>query len=348
MPMQINYPSFSSCAYAYSRLDAKALIRQQVADFQVDEILGFAPDDCGDHILLQIRKQNTNTAFVAEQLVKFAGVKAVDVSYAGLKDRQAITTQWFSIKPLAKQAVPNWLDFTQENIDVLAVHAHKRKLRRGQLQGNHFCLTLRELNGDKTQLEQRLQQIKQQGVPNYFAQQRFGRQGNNLDKAHALFSRQLKRVKRQQRGLYLSAARSFLFNQILSQRILDNTWQQPLAGEVLQLAGSHSVFAYDSADSAIIGRLAAQDVYLTAALWGDGASMAQAEVAKLEQEIIAAYPVFATGLADARLKAERRALSLFVPDLTWAWQADNALELAFSLPSGCYATAVLRELLVTS
>ena len=346
--MQTNYPSFSNCAYAYEPLNASAIMREQVTDFQVDEVLGFAPDDTGDHFLIQIRKQNTNTNFVAEQLTRFAGVKQVDVSFAGLKDRHAITSQWFSIKPQPKQAPPNWFDFAQDNIDVLAVHAHKRKLRRGQLKGNRFRLTLRQVSGENSALEQRLEQIKQHGVPNYFAEQRFGRQGNNLDKAHALFSGTLRRVKRQQRSLYISAARSFLFNQILSSRLSAQTWQQPQQGDVLQLSGSHSVFAYDAEDSAIAERLSSGDVSLTGALWGDGESMATAEVAALEQTIATKYPVFIDGLASARLKPERRALSLRVPDLSWTWIEGGVLVLEFYLPAGAYATAVLRELCAVS
>jgi tRNA pseudouridine13 synthase len=338
----MTYPDLSQCAYAYPNLAASAVIRTEHADFQVDEILGYAPDDHGDHILLHIRKEDYNTAFVAEKLAHFAAVKPIDVSYAGLKDRHAITSQWFSVKPKPNTAQPDWYAFSQDNIHVLAAHRHQRKLRRGQLQGNRFRLRLRQVNANPDALEHRLCQIQQHGVPNYFAEQRFGHDGNNLNKAAALFKKELRRVRRPQRSMYLSAARSFLFNQTLSQRIENGTWQHALPGEQLQLAGTHSIFSYDSQDTQIPARLASGDIHTTGTLWGKNSNV-DAEVATLEQRIIDQYPVFRDGLLAEGLKAERRALRLLPQDLVWEWQ-DSDLILAFTLPAGAYATAVLREL----
>ncbi len=337
------YPPLNDLAYALGKPSAQAIFRQQPEDFQVDEDLGLQPDGTGDHIWLQLRKRNTNTEWLARQLVKFAGVKPVDVSFAGLKDRHALTTQWFSLKPAAKQPEPDWQQLNNAEVQVLAVARHPRKLRRGALQGNRFKLLLREVQGDPAELEQRLQRIQQQGVPNYFGEQRFGHGGGNLEKAAALFAGQL-RAKREERSLYLSAARSFLFNQILSERVANQSWQQILPGEVLQLNGCHSVFCADPQDPALAARLSSGDIHPTGCLWGAGESLATETVLALENRIVGAYPQFTQGLAAADLKQERRALRLLVQSLVWQWQDKQSLELSFYLDSGSYATTLLREL----
>lgn len=335
---------FSGVAYALGEPTIQANLRSQPEDFQVEEDLGFQPDGDGDHIWLQVRKRNTNTDWLAKQLVKLAGVKAVDVSYAGLKDRHAVTSQWFSIKPDHKRLEPDWQQLNNEEVEILAVVRHPRKLRRGTLQGNRFKLVLRELQGEPDDLEQRLRSIQQQGVPNYFGEQRFGHDGKNLQKAAAMFAGILKRVKRHERSLYISAARSFLFNQILSERVAKQNWQHILPGEVLQLKGSNSVFCADVEDANLAARLAAGDILPTGALWGKGESLAKDAVLALENSIAHLYPEISQGLSNMDLKPERRALCLFVPELDWQWLDSHTLVLSFYLNAGSYATSVVREL----
>lgn len=322
-------------------------MRAQPEDFFVDEVLGFEPDGEGEHVLLQVEKRNTNTQWLADQLAGFAGIPKRDVSYAGLKDRNAVTRQWFSLR-LAGAPEPDWDNLPVDNVRVLQHARHRRKLRRGALQGNRFHLRVRELQGDLAALETRLQHIAQQGVPNYFGEQRFGHQGANLQQAVAMF--QGKRVKdRHKRSLYLSAARSFLFNELLSQRVARGDWNRAIAGDVMLLAGSNSYFVPEANDATIQQRLADFDIHPSGCLWGKGESPAQLEAAALERALAETHPVLCRGLEQAGLKQERRALRLPVADLHWNLAAaDQVLELRFTLPAGAYATSVLRELVVTA
>lgn len=322
-------------------------MRAQPEDFFVDEVLGFEPDGEGEHVLLQVEKRNTNTQWLADQLAGFAGIPKRDVSYAGLKDRNAVTRQWFSLR-LAGAPEPDWDNLPVDNVRVLQHARHRRKLRRGALQGNRFHLRVRELQGDLAALETRLQHIAQQGVPNYFGEQRFGHQGANLQQAVAMF--QGKRVKdRHKRSLYLSAARSFLFNELLSQRVARGDWNRAIAGDVMLLAGSNSYFVPEANDATIQQRLAGFDIHPSGCLWGKGESPAQLEAAALERALAETHPVLCRGLEQAGLKQERRALRLPVADLHWNLAAaDQVLELRFTLPAGAYATSVLRELVVTA
>ena len=332
-----------SLAYAYPRMDCRAVWRSCVEDFQVYEELAFAPNGEGEHVLLQIEKRDSNTQWVAQQLARFAGVKSMDVSYAGLKDRFAITTQWFSVR-LAGKPSPDWTEFNTDEFRVLQWHYHQRKLKRGALKGNRFLITLHELQGDQEQLEQRLHKITARGVPNYFTEQRFGRDESNLDQADKMFKGEIKVRDRHKRGLYLSAARSLLFNHVLSHRVEEDTWDKILPGEVVLLDGSRSHFVADDSNAELQQRLVAWDIHPTGPLPGRQRPSVSLQLDR-ERQCLVDYQSWLDGLVKAGLEAERRALRVRVEDLQWRFQENSRLQLGFYLHKGSYATAVLRELI---
>jgi len=313
-------------------------------DFVVDEVLGFQPDGEGEHQLLRVRKTDANTEWVARQLAGFAGLPRQAVSWAGLKDRHAVATQWFCVHT-GVQADPDWLSLRSGDFAVLEVHRHRRKLRPGALQGNRFHIRVRDFSGDRSALVRRLDQVCRRGVPNYFGEQRFGRGEGNLDRAQALFAGEVRRPPRHLRGLWLSAARSQLFNEVLAERVERGDWASPLPGDCLQLAGSGSFFAAEGPDEGIAARVRAGDLHPTGPLWGRGASPAGGQAAQVEARALAGFESWTQGLAAAGLEQERRALRLPVAEWAWCWIGGDGLELSFRLPAGAYATAVLRELI---
>lgn len=336
----------SSLAYANESPTVNGTIRTQAEDFCVDEIPAFVPDGQGEHVLLHIEKKNTNTDWLAGQLARFVEIPKKDVSYAGLKDRNAVTTQWFSLR-LAGKPEPDWSLFSQENIQILEHVRHQRKIRRGALKGNHFKIIIRDLEGDLDTLEDRIQQVKEEGVPNYFTEQRFGHNDANLQHAEAMLSG--KRIKdRNKRSMYLSAARSFLFNLILSQRVEHKTWNQAISGDAMQLSGSNSFFCAEEIDETICQRVNKQDIHPTAVLWGKGELATQDTARQIEQNIIQSHHGFEKGLIKMGLEQSRRALRLCVDKLEWQLNRDEkTLKISFTLPAGSYATSVLREILTT-
>jgi len=329
--------------YAYGLPQCSGVIRSVPEDFQVDEIAGFEPDGEGEHCLLHIQKRDSNTDWVAGQLARIAGVSRADVSYAGLKDRHAVTTQWFSIR-LAGKPEPDWRKLESGEFRVLSSTRHGRKLRVGALKGNQFKIVVRDFQGNQGDLETRLSALAEQGIPNYFGEQRFGVGDSNLASARALFNGELKRIKRQKRGFYLSAVRSFLFNQVLAARVDAGNWNTPLAGERMMLSGTRSNFLASEIDQTLLERHQQMDVHLSGPLWGRGETMVSGEVARLEDDVLAEYGFWREGLEQFGLKMERRALRVPVASLVWSVEGD-LLEIAFSLPKGCYATTVLRECL---
>lgn len=319
-----------------------AKIRCFAEDFQVVEELGFTPEGAGEHVFLYIRKTGENTDWVARQLANFAQISPRDVSYAGKKDRHAVTEQWFCVKFPIKRNL-NWALFGGDSIQVLQSVRHPRKLRLGTLQGNRFRLCLREVS-DMQELQRRVEHVAETGVPNYFGEQRFGRGFGNLTKGIALLKGEYQERQRNKKGMYISAVRSWLFNQFVSQRIEQGLWSRLLLGDAMMIEGSHSCFVIDEIDESIQERFVAQAVHVTAPMWGHGDLLTQVEAREWENAQAQCRDEICQLLCNVSLKQERRAIRLLPKGLHLDVESDNVAWLEFSLPAGAFATSVLREL----
>jgi tRNA pseudouridine13 synthase len=316
-------------------------LRVEPGDFRVDEMLGFEPSGAGEHAFLLIEKIGANTEWVARRIAEKAGVAPMAVGYAGLKDRHAITRQSFSVQ-LAGRADPDWSALAIPGVRVLAASRHDRKLKRGSHKGNRFRIRVRDVEGDHERIESRVAVIRERGVPNYFGEQRFGREAGNVELAREMFNG--RRVRRNEAGLALSAARSLVFNAVLAQRVEDGSWDCGLDGEVWMLAGTHSIFGPEPWTVDLARRLAAFDIDPTGPLVGAGELRTTARVRSIEEHAIAPYRDLVEGLAKAGMAQQRRALRLRVEGLLHEWEPDGSLVVEFHLPAGSFATVVLREL----
>ena len=307
-----------------------ARIRERPEDFQVTEELGYEFTSDGEHDFLWIEKTGANTEWVSRQLARFAAVPAKDVGYAGLKDRHAVTWQWFSVP---RWHSPDWSLLDVEGVQILDVQRHHKKLRRGAHRANHFRIVLRGdgLAEHTAVLEQRVQAIREQGVPNYFGEQRFGRAGNNLKLADVFASG--KRLPRHKRSIAISTIRSFLFNEYLSARVEDAAWATLSAGDKANLDGTGSVFDVEQVDAALTRRCREMDIHPIGELVGDGSTFGPDD--------------WLAALARARVAPGTRSLRLRVADLELVTADDEAV-LSFKLTRGAFATSVLREIVVTS
>ncbi|GAA5128096.1 tRNA pseudouridine(13) synthase TruD [Alloalcanivorax gelatiniphagus] len=319
-----------------------ALLRVEAADFRVDEIMTVVPDGEGEHLWVEIEKTNWNTEDVALWLAKQAGVHRLAVGYGGLKDRRAVTRQWFSLH------LPGKPDPEFEAAEGLVIHRalrHRRKLNRGTHRGNAFQLRLRQVEADRERLESILLAVAGQGVPNYFGEQRFGRDGANWTRGRAWLLGGEAPRKRTLRNFWLSAVRSGLFNAVLAERVREGVWDRLLDGDLLRPDGSRGLFSADD-DANAAARVAAGEVHPTAPLPGRAGMASSAACERLEQRVLGPHGPLIAALGELGLEAERRATRLPVTGLEWHWAGDT-LELALSLPTGAFATSVLAELLAT-
>ena len=289
-------------------------IRAVPEDFAVAEDLTVVFSGDGEHDWLLVEKTGANTHWAAGKLARHAGVLARDVGYAGLKDRHAVTTQWFSVR--RPSGGTDWNAFDAPGVRILEQARHARKLKRGAHRGNRFRIALRAsgVGALATDIDDRLALIERGGVPNYFGEQRFGRDSANVALGEAVLAG--RRVPRHKRSIGLSALRSLRFNEALQKRVEDGTWNVLTSGDVANLDGTGSIFAVDEVTPDLEQRCAEMDIHPCGTL---------------------------PELPAARVAAAKRPLRLRVRDLQWQIE-DDALWLEFSLGRGSYATAVLREL----
>ncbi len=325
------------------------LIKQQAEDFEVNEVLVYEPVGVGEHAFVYLRKTGETTLAVAQKIAELAEVNLRQVSYAGLKDKHALTRQWFSTHLPGKPS-PDWSLLNSESLRVEQSTRHDRKLRQGQIKCNRFKVIVKSLSYTSSGLDDFLQRVLLDGVPNYFTEQRFGIEANNLKNALLLLTTtandkvQPKRKKYSpQRGLYISAARSLLFNQVLSARIEQGSWNKALDGDLFIKAGRHGMFSVDVIDQDIIDRLQTLQISPTGPLYGLKSMNVQGQAACIENNAMSEYSEYQRLLIQQKIKADRRALRLVVGNLTITALSSDSVQLSFDLPSGCYATAVLRE-----
>jgi tRNA pseudouridine13 synthase len=318
------YTTLPQWPNAYPASGARATLKLLNEDFIVTELPLQLPSGEGEHIWLDIEKNGANTAFVAQQLAEAASVQERDVGYAGLKDRYAITRQWFSVY-LPKGETPDLTQLQHPEFKVLSQSRHVKKLRPGDLQGNRFRIVLRDVTGDRNAVEANLKAVASLGVPNYFGAQRFGHDGGNVTLGLAMLARKFRVRNPKKKGIYLSAVRSFVFNEVLALRIQQGLWNKSLPGDVMDEAGRP-----------------------TGPLWGRGRVIATDQAQALESAVAERHATLCDGMEHAGLDQERRALVASPVDMSWEWPQTNQVVLTFSLPAGAYATSVLNEILRTA
>ena len=318
------YTTLPQWPNAFPPSGASATLKLLNEDFIVTELPLQHPSGEGEHIWLDVEKNGANTAFVAQQLAEAAGVQERDVGYAGLKDRYAITRQWFSIY-LPKGETPDLTPLQHPEFKVLSQSRHVKKLRPGDLQGNRFRIVLRDVTGDGDAIEANLKAVASQGVPNYFGAQRFGFEGGNVEQGRAMLAREIRVRNPKKKGIYLSAVRSFVFNEVLALRIQQGLWGQTLPGDVMDEAGRP-----------------------TGPLWGRGRVTTTDQAQALEKGVAERHATLCDGMEHAGLDQERRALVASPVDMSWEWPQANQLVLTLSLRAGTYATSVLTEIIRTT
>lgn len=327
---------------AYGMPNSTATFKSLPEDFQVNELFEGQFSGEGEHIVLKIEKRGLTTEEVVKSLARLINKPVKLISHAGLKDKQALTTQWLSVHApgeiidgIETLEAPGWR--------ILECTRHNKKLKPGFLSGNHFIITLRNVS-DENDLIHRIEQIKFKGVPNYFGEQRFGRDGGNLIKAEEILVQGRKVKDRFLKGMYFSAARSWLYNLILSRRVKESSWNLPLLGDVIQLVGSNSIFVNDkSMDEQLLQRIGEKDVSPASPLPGRSKNLVKGTALQIINEVYEEWSAWLDGLEKNGLEEAWRANILYAEQIEYRIN-QGTVELSFVLPAGAYATVVLREL----
>lgn len=328
------------------------VLRSTDEDFVVDEEPAYLPSGAGDHVFVRIEKRGLTTPQAVRAIAAALGVADRDLGAAGMKDRRAVTTQWLSLPPPIQPEAA--LALALDGIRVLEAARHPHKLRTGHVRGNRFRLRVRGLPaGEAPALARRAAAILEElsrapGAPNWYGEQRFGRDGDNAARGRELLSgaRRPGRDRRMDR-LMVSALQSELFNAWLVARLGDGLYRSALAGDVMHKRGGG---LFDCADPpADEPRVRAGEVVATGPMFGDrmrrpgeGTPAAAREAAILEAAGLAPD---AFSRVRALAEGTRRDAAIPLAGAAATAADDGTLEVSFALPGGAYATAIMREVM---
>jgi tRNA pseudouridine13 synthase len=319
--------------------------KESPEDFVVEEVPAYEPCGAGDHLWLWLEKRGIGTVEAIARLARALGRREREFGYAGLKDAQAVTRQWLSIEHLDPALVQQ---LELPGLRVLRVARHQNKLRKGHLHGNRFDLIVRQVpDGGAALLAAHLAHCAQHGAPNWFGMQRFGSGGRNLAKGLAVLrdpARAARRMPRAVLSLVVSSVQSEVFNRVLAARLA--TIDRLLPGDLAILHRNGAVFPVAD-PAAEQPRCDSFELSPSGPLPGPAMPWPTGEPLQLEQRALASLALdpeaFGRMPRDSH-EGTRRALRMRVLDPA-AEQVEGGVRLRFRLDRGCYATAVLSELL---
>jgi tRNA pseudouridine13 synthase len=381
------------------------VFKQQHEDFRVAELPLYPFSGSGDHTLVHIRKRGLTTFEAIRRLCRVLDFKERDVGYAGLKDRQGVTSQWLSFEHVPPERLEG---LSIPGVEILEVTRHGNKLKRGHLLANRFEITLREVEAANVpHARATLERLQARGVPNWYDDQRFGMRGDNAECGLAILrhdypayfdtllggpdrerdaatkaareayeaegaaaalelwprranlertalkalkdfgptEKALRRLPRKLKQLQVSAVQSLLFNRVLERRF--DSFDRVLDGDLCRLDNGADFLVTDAA--AEQPRADAFEISPTGPVFGYKMQPPAGEVLALEQAVLAEAGLTAESFdagGGLSQKGDRRPLRfrLEAPELGYE---EGSLRLAFTLPKGCYATVVLKEVVKT-
>ena len=326
---------------------ATALLKVHCQDFRVQELPLYVANGTGEHLFLWVRKQDVSASHLIHVLSQQLKVRQADIGIAGQKDRRAITEQYVSVPVGCESKVAS---FTDERIQILRTCRHTNKLRTGHLQGNRFQVILRSPNPpfpaetcDRARL--RLLQISAEGFPNYYGEQRFGRQAESVHKGVQLLdctsaTKKAFRTSRFEKKMLVSAVQSAVFNWVVSGRVRDRTWSEPIDGDVVCRRDGIRPFLYTdrNVDST-------EQLIPMGPMRGPKMLAAEGQVLQQERAVLAALQLTEACFHNKKLTPGARRPMVAWPSACYCEATEcGSLRLGFDLPAGSYATVLLREI----
>ncbi len=319
-------------------------IRVRDEDFEVEEVPSYEPSGSGDHLYLWVEKRGIAPEFFARTIAQKFQISPGAVGTAGLKDRHAVTRQWVSVP---KECAPNVARLDGDGIRVLKSGLHSNKLKPGHLKGNRFRILIRDADRS-VNAEPILERIRTQGMPNFYGPQRFGRDGSTVDLGmQCLAGKAPRRIRPFLFRFALSAVQSLLFNDYLARRLRDGLFRTVIDGDVMTKWPAGGMFVtQDKAVEQV--RFDAREIVTAGPMFGKKTFRAEGQAAEREAAVLhdnQLSPASFGGFGKLVLGTRRHNL-VYLDDLAAAWEPEG-FRLSFTLPAGCYATVLLREVMKT-
>ena len=323
------------------------ILKREPEDFVVEETPAYQACGEGEHLFLWVEKRDVSAEALIAHLARSLGIRRDEVGVAGLKDRRAVTRQFVSAPAACERRLSA---IETGGICVLQVTRHRNKLRTGHLKGNRFDVLVRDAASDALGVAEAVARVvRERGFPNFYGEQRFGVGGATAQLGLDLLAgrKRPRDIEPRRRKfllrLSLSAAQSTVFNAVLGERLVDGLLGTVLPGDVMQVAASGGCFAVEDVPCEQ-QRYDQRETVLTGPLFGPKMKAPSGAPALREQRVLDRFGITPQQVAEfpRLLTGARRPLVIRVDDLQIA--PDPAgLRFRFTLPSGVYATTLLRE-----
>jgi len=323
------------------------IIKAKAEHFQVNEVPAYLPSGEGEHLFVNITKTGITTKDVQKALAGLYDIPPRDVEFAGIKDKHAITSQYFSIWLSENQDKERIYELEKElPVKINSMDFHNRKIKSGHLKGNVFRIKITETDIPLEEAEERakniIEVIHKKGLPNYYGQQRFGMHGDNAERGLKILKGEEKIKNKWLRRFLLSSYQSYLFNYYMKKRIENKLFDKMLTGDVAKKQDTGGVFIVDDKE-AEQKRLDNKEISFTGPIFGKKMKQAVDEAGEFENAILSENDVTPEEFRNAKLTGSRRA-GIILPDIDLVREEDG-LVLTFFLPKGAFATVVLREIM---
>jgi tRNA pseudouridine13 synthase len=317
------------------------VIKASPEHFQVEELLPYAPCGEGEHVFVRLRRMGWNTADVGQALGRLFGIRGADIGWGGRKDKNAVTTQSFSLPlPLSQSIAEVASKLKDSPFDLLDVKRHRNKLKTGHVAANRFDIVLSQIEPHALEAAMAIRdRLRKTGVPNYYGTQRFGIELRNIDRAIAIFRHNRARGKKER--FMVSALQSALYNLWLKERIERDEFSTLVMGDLVQKTDTGGLFVVEDLQEAA-QRFAERKIVYTGPVFGYKMKQAGDKAGRYESHLLESLDLEAASFKLLRAAGTRRQAVLHMEDLAIERVADN-LRFRFTLPSGAYATTVMRE-----
>ena len=326
--------------FPYEPLSA-GLIKVTPEDFKVREELAYQPSGTGEHIYLCFRRSDWNTGRISSKISQILEADKHSYGYAGMKDRHALVEQTISVKSaLTLEHAREKLMQHASDIEIVAISRHQNKLKRGHLRYNHFQILVKNLKNIKLDaILLRRDSIIQNGFLNYYGDQRFGIDFDNIRNGFDVL-KEFKRVKSlHKRKLFINALQAALFNLYLSRRMTDA--QELLMGDILKKSDTGGLFIYDNPSDE--NRVTAGNCTVCGPIFGHKMMASEKATYTMEMALLEEFHLGLNKFRRLKTAGSRRAFKIYPEYINIEMMNSSELSFQFKLPKGVYATTLLKH-----